>query len=456
MTSSAAAVHETVSVTITQRAPHGGVLGLLPELEADALGLFTRLAREYGDLVRLRLGLTRTVLISHPRLVEEVLVTRNADFRKNIGARRLGSVLGNGLLLSEGEFWLRQRRLMQPAFHRLRLAQMGTTMASIAAGVLDTWRAGETREMQAEMTEVTLRIAARTLFGTDVAEDVARIRAASLTMTGHFRSRLFTLLILLPDGVPTPGNRRYQRALRDLDALVYRVIGERRHGTDDDQDLLGMLLAARDDDGQGMTDRQLRDEVMTLLLAGHDTTALALTWALVLLAQHPDAADALGAEVDRVLAGRLPGSADIPELHYAGAVITETLRLYPSAWAIGRETLHDTHIGGQPISRGTNVLTSPWVLHRDPRFFDEPDEFRPERWTDGLATRLPRFAYVPFGGGQRVCIGSSFAQMEAVLVLATIAQRFCWALAQPERPVIPLPVVTLRPREPVPMKLSAR
>jgi cytochrome P450 len=322
--------------------------------------------------------------------------------------------------------------------------------------VLDTWRDGDTREMQSEMTEVTLRIAARTLFGTDVAEDVARIRASNLTMTGHFRSRLFSLLLLLPDAVPTPGNLRYQRAVRDLDALVYRIIGERRTTNAGEEDLLGMLLAARDEDGHGMTDRQLRDEVMTLLLAGHDTTALALTWALVLLAQHPAAASALMAEVDRVLSGRLPGSSDVPELHYAEWVIMETLRLYPPAWAIGRETVRDTHIGGQRIDKGTNVLASPWVLHRDARFFDEPQAFRPERWADGLATRLPRFAYVPFGGGQRVCIGSSFAQMEAALVLATIAQRFRWSLAQPEQPVLPQPVVTLRPREPVPMILSAR
>jgi cytochrome P450 len=306
------------------------------------------------------------------------------------------------------------------------------------------------------MTEVTLRIAARTLFGTDVGEDLARIRASSLCMTEHFRSRLFSLMILLPDAVPTPGNLRYRRAVRDLDALVYRIIGERRATGKETPDVLHMLLAARDDDGLGMTDRQLRDEVMTLLLAGHDTTALALTWALVLLAQHPEVEARLSAQVHDVLGDRPPTSADVPRLPFVEQVVSETLRLYPAAWAIGREAIRDTQIGGQRIARGTSVITSPWVLHRDSRFFDAPADFQPQRWANGLAQRLPRFAYVPFGGGQRVCIGSSFALLEASLVLATIVQRFRLELAEPERPVELLPVVTLRPRGAVPMRLLAR
>jgi cytochrome P450 len=244
--------------------------------------------------------------------------------------------------------------------------------------------------------------------------------------------------------------------VRDLDALVYRIIGERRAGDAETSDVLGMLLAARDDDGHGMTDRQLRDEVMTLLLAGHDTTALALTWAFVLLAQHPDIETRLLAELETVLAGRAPASADVPELRFVEQVVTETLRLYPTAWVIGREAVRDTQIGGQRIAKGTTVLASPWVLHRDARFFDEPDAFLPGRWADGLAQRLPRFAYVPFGGGQRVCIGSSFAQLEASLLLATIAQRFRVSLAEPDRRVEPLPVVTLRPSQPVRVTLTPR
>ena len=456
-TTSRPSVPKAPPPAIGHAVPSYGLLGLLPELSRDALGLLTRCTRDYGDFVRVRLGLSRAILIGHPDLVEEVLVTRNHDFRKNLGTRRLASLLGQGLLLSEGDFWLRQRRLMQPAFHRQRIAAMADAMTGAAVGMLQGWQAGQVRDIGREMTELTLRIVARTLFGTDVGADLARIRNSSQAMTDHFRSRLYTLLILLPDSVPTPGNLRYRRSVHDLERLVYRILGERRSSGEHGDDLLGMLLSARDDDdGSGMTDRQLRDEVMTLLLAGHDTTALALTWAWVLLAQHPPADSRLHAEVDAVLDRRLPTAADVARLSYVEHVLTETLRLYPTAWAIGREAVRDTTIGGERVPRGTTILMSPWVIHRDPRFYAAPDEFRPERWADGLAARLPRYAYVPFGAGQRVCIGSGFAQLEAVLLLATIAQRFRLELADPAQPIEPLPVVTLRARQPVRMKLSAR
>ena len=437
-------------------APKGGVLGLLPELGRDALGLLTRVTRDYGDLVQIRLGLTQMVVVGHPDLVEEVLVTRNHDYRKGESTRRLGSLLGRGLLLSEGDFWLRQRRLMQPAFHRQRLAQMAETMIDSADQLAATWRDGDERLVNQEMTELTLRIVGRTLFGTDVGEDLERIRHATVVLGDHFRSRLYSLLTLLPDSVPTPGNRRYQAAVRDLDEFVYRIIGERRRDGEPGDDLLGMLLSARDERARGMDDRQLRDEVMTLLLAGHDTTALALTWAFVLLAQHPDTATRLHSEVDTVLADRGITVADARHLRYVDEVVTETLRLYPTAWAIGREAIQDTRIGGRQVRRGTTVLMVPWVIQRDPRFFDTPEMFRPERWADGLAERLPRFAYMPFGGGQRVCIGSGFAQLEATLLLATIAQRFHLELTDPWMTVEPWPVVTLRTRTDVPMRLRRR
>jgi cytochrome P450 len=451
-----AAVPGIPPVSIGRSAPRGGVFGLLPELSKDALGLLTRCARDYGDMVRVRLGLTRAILVNHPDLVEEILVTRNHDFRKHVGARRLGSLLGNGLLLTEGEFWLRQRRLMQPAFHRQRISAMGETMVRAALAALDVWQAGETRDISQEMIELTMQIVGRTLFGTEVGEDLARIRASNRVFVQHFRSRLFTMMILLPDGFPSPGNRRYRRAVLDLEHLVFRIISERRASGEDGNDLLGMLLSARDESGSGMSDRQLRDEVMTLLLAGHDTTALALTWAWVLLAQHPRAEAKLHTEIDTVLGGRPPTAADTFQMSYVEHVVTETLRLYPTAWVIGREAVRDTEIGGQPVAKGSTMLISPWVLHRDPRFFDRPDEFDPERWADGLAQRLPRGAYLPFGAGQRVCIGSAFAQLEATLLLATIAQRFKLELMEPTRPVQPLPVVTLRARQPVMMTLRAR
>jgi cytochrome P450 len=452
--SKASTASEAPPPSIGGAAPAGGLLGLLPDLARDPLGFMTRCTRDYGDFVRLRLGLTPSIIVGHPDLVEEILVTRNHDFRKGQATRRLGSLLGSGLLLSEGDFWLRQRRLMQPAFHRQRLATMADTMVATASEVIDGWRDGEVRAINLEMMEVTLRIVGRTLFGTDVGEDLARIRRSSLVMNEHFHSRLFSLLTLLPDTFPTIGNLRYQRAVRDLDSLVYRIFGQRRVGDAAGDDLLGTLLSARDETGRGMDDRQLRDEVITLLLAGHDTTALALTWAWVLLARHPHVVARLASEIDSVLGEQPPTSADAPRLRYAEHIVTETLRLYPTAWAIGREALHDTEIGGQPVRKGTTLLISPWVLHRDPRFWDEPETFRPERWTHGLPRQLPRFAYVPFGAGQRVCIGASFAQLEGVLLLTTIAQRFRLELADPSRTVEPWPVVTLRTRGEVRMRLT--
>ncbi len=437
--------------------PRGGVFGLLPELSRNPLGLFERCARDYGDLVHLRLGLTRMVLINHPDLVEELVVTRNRDFQRGLRSQHLSSALGNGLLVSEGDLWLRQRRLMQPGFHRQRVEVMGGSMVAIASNVIDRWLPGESRDIYDEMTEITLQIAARTLFGADVGQDLARIRRSASTMTDHIRSRLFTLMLLVPDSVPTPGNVRYAAAVRELDTLIYRHIAQRRAATGTlAYDLLDMLLAARDEAGAAMTDRQVRDEVITIMSASYDTTALALTWAWVLLAQHPAVAARLFANIDAVLGERLPTASDLARLPQVKQVVTETLRLYPSTWAIGREAVNDTWLGGQRIRKGTTVLLSPWLLHRDARFFDQPAMFRPDRWADGLAERLPRFAYAPFGGGQRVCIGSEFAQLEVALVLTTIAQRFRIALNNPTRAPEPMPVLTLQPRGGVPVTLAPR
>jgi cytochrome P450 len=441
---------------IGSAAPKGGLLGLLPELNRDALGLLTQLTRRYGDLVRVRIGLTPIAVVGHPDLVEEVLVTRNHDYRKGQSTRRLGSLLGKGLLLSEGDLWLRQRRLMQPAFHRQRLTMMAEDMLAAGKDLVNSWHDGEVRAINVEMMEVTLRIVGRTLFGSDVSEDLSRIRRSSLVFNEHFRSRLYSLLTLLPDNFPTPGNLRYRRALHDLYDLIFRIARERRASDDPGTDLLGMLLSARDDTGRGMTDRQLRDEMVTLLLAGHDTTALTLTWAWALLARDTQVEQRLHASIRSVLGQRPPTVADVPALKYAEHVITETLRLCPTAWLIGREALCDTEIGGQRVPKGTTVLMAPWVLHRDPRFFDEPEAFRPERWADGLAERLPHFAYMPFGGGQRVCIGASFALLEATLLLTLIAQRFRLELVDPSRAVEPWPVVTLRTRCDLPMRISQR
>jgi cytochrome P450 len=352
--------------------------------------------------------------------------------------------------------WRRQRRLMQPAFHRERIAGYGPSMVEFTERLLASCRDGEVREIQSDMMRLTLQIACETLFGSDVAGEAAEVGAAFTTALECLQVRISGLQILLPDGVPTPTSLRLRRAVRRLDGLVYRIVAERRASAADRGDLLSLLLGARDaDDGTGLTDRQLRDEVLTLVFAGHETTALALTWAWYLLAQHPAAEARLHAELAAVLGGRGPKAADVARLPFTNAVIAEALRLYPPVWGLGREATENTTLGGYPVGKGTIVLLSPWTLQRDPRYYAEPDAFRPERWLDGLAQRLPRFAYFPFGGGPRQCIGNSFALLEAALVLATIAQRYHLALV-PGQTIRPMPTGTLRPQDPIRMQLQVR
>jgi cytochrome P450 len=416
----------------------------------DPLGLLQACARQ-GDAVSFRFGLSRVVLFSHPRLIEEALVAHAQAMRKSSGTRRLRSLIGDGLLTSDGETWRRERRLAQPAFHRARLEGYARVMVEHIERLLEEWQDGDTRDVHQEMTELTLRIACATLFGADVSSDLPTIRAANLVLSRHFQSRLSSLLFLLPDSVPSPGNRRYQAAVRALDGILYRIIAERRREGLDRGDLLSMLLQARDaEPAPGshawLSDREVRDALMTFLLAGHETTALSLAWACYLLDQNPEAAGRLRAELCGELNGRPPGLADLPRLPYLDAVVSETLRLYPPAYLIGREAVRDLSIGGYAIRRGTTVLMSQYVVQRDPRFFEHPDEFRPERWLDGrLARDLPRFAYFPFGGGQRQCIGNTFALVETNLVLGALAQRVHLHLVA-GHPVEPQAVVTLRPR----------
>jgi cytochrome P450 len=415
----------------------------------DPLGLLLACARQ-GDAVSFRLGLSRVMLFSHPRLIEEVLVAHAQDFRKSAGTRRLRSLLGDGLLTSDGETWRRQRRLAQPAFHRARIEGYARCMVEQAVSMLESWRDGDVRDLHQEMTELTLRIACAALFGADVSAGLPAVRAANLVLTEHFQSRLSSLLFLLPDTFPTPANRRYQAAVRALDSIVYGIIAERRRNGVDHGDLLSMLLAARDNEPSPgsqawLSDVEVRDALMTFLLAGHETTALTLAWATYLLDQNPAAAERLRHELGRELDGRTPGLLDLPRLPYLDAVVSETLRLYPPAYLTGREALRDVTIGGYPIRRGTTVLISQYVVQRDPRWFDQPDSFVPERWLDGrLARGLPRFAYFPFGGGQRQCIGTTFAQVEANLLLAILAQQVRLRLLPGHR-VEPRAVVTLRP-----------
>ncbi|HWP28608.1 MAG TPA: cytochrome P450, partial [Chloroflexota bacterium] len=346
--------------------------------------------------------------------------------------------------------------LIQPAFHRQQLAAYSEIMVACTEQLLATWRDGEVRDIHQEMMRLTLQIVARALFGADVADEAAVVDEALRVALERFGTRLSSLAFLLPDTLPTPDNWGFLRAARRLDAIVYRIIAARRASGADRGDLLSILLRARDEaDGGGMTDRQLHDEVMTLLLAGHETTAIALSWTWYLLSQHPAVEARLLAELQAVLGGRAPTAEDLPRLPYTEWVLWEALRLYPPAWALAREAVQDCEIGGYPVPAGTIVVMSQWLLHRDPRYFDAPERFLPERWADGLAKRLPRYAYFPFGGGPRLCIGAGFASLEAALVLATVLPRFRLTLV-PGHPIALWPSVTLRPRYGIRMVLHRR
>jgi len=423
--------------------PNDSWSGFYRDYSRNPLEYLTRLQREFGDVVMLRAFNYRVFYLSHPDYIEQLLVTQARKFAKGRILKANKRLFGNGLLISEGDFWLRQRRLAQPAFHRARVMSYGETMVRFTERLLTEWRDGETRDIHAEMMRLTLQIVSKTLFDAEVGGDTREVGRALQAITDLNSD--FRRLVLTPPWLPTPYNVRAILATRKLNKIVYRALYVRRRNPRDTGDLLSMLLAAQDDDGSRMTDRQLRDETITLFLAGHETTAIALSWTWWLLAQNSEAESKLHAELDAVLAGRAPHREDLPKLPYTEKVITESLRLYPPAWGIPRMALEDAEIAGYTIPKGSGVSVSSWVVHRDPRWFDDPLAFRPERWDGELQKRLPRFAYFPFGGGPRQCIGNAFALMEAQLILATIAQKFRFRLV-PDHPVVPLASITLRPK----------
>jgi cytochrome P450 len=430
-------------------------LGSLPAFGRDVLGFFTHCARQYGDITGFRLAAWPTLLLSHPDLVEDVLVKNHQNFIKHrFFWRHVEAIFGQGLLTSEGEFWHRQRRLAAPAFAASRVNRYGDTMVQYTTRTLRQWQPGQVLDVHREAMALTLQIAAKTLFDAETDQDVAEISQALDEVMDEIAVRL-RRPFWIPDALPLPGNIRYRRGVQRMDQLVARIIAERRHRSEDRGDLLSLLLLARDEVGQPMSERQIRDEVITMLLAGHETTALSLSWTWYLLGLHPAADAQLAEEVHAVLGDRTPTVDDLPRLRFTGQVASEAMRLYPPAYAIGREARADCEIGGYAVPAGTIVFVSPWVMHRDPRWFDEPQAFRPERWAGDLAKELPRFAYMPFGGGPRICIGNRFAMMEATLILATVIQRFRleW---QTDRPVQPMPSMTLRPKGGVWVKLVPR
>jgi len=409
----------------------------------DVLGFLQLAKRTCGDVAEFRLGPERTVLITHPDQVRDILVTRHRQFVKGRRGDVSKQFLGEGLLNSEGATHRRQRRLSQPAFHRQRLSAYATVMAEHSARLREQWRDGDTLDLAQAMMRLTLSIAGKTLFNTDVeAEAIAIGNALSDLLKYSNRASLPLANMILK--LPLPSVRRVRRAQQFLDTTIYRIIHERRAQDADRGDLLSMLLFAQDDaeDGASMTDKQVRDEALTLLLAGHETTAIALTWTWYLLSQHPRVESKMHDELDAVLKGRLPALDDLDRLTYTRMVLTESLRLYPPAWLMTRRNLEAYDLGNYTLPARTFILISPYLTQRDPRFFETPEQFQPERWAQDYSG--PRFAYFPFGGGPRQCIGEGFAWMEGMLVLATLAQQWRMQLV-PGHPVGVKPLVTLRP-----------
>lgn len=414
------------------------------------------LAREYGDLPHFRLTSYPAYLLNHPDLVREVLVTQQNKFVKSLALQRARILLGNGLLTSEGDFHRRQRRLAQPAFHRDRLASYAQVMIACAKRTRDRWTEGAPINVAEEMMRLTLDIVARTLFSADVESQAPEIGEALTTVLKMFRLLLLPFADLL-EKLPLPPVRRFEKARARLDATIYGLIEERRKSGRDTGDLLSMLLLAQDEEGDGgrMTDTQVRDEAMTLFLAGHETTANALTWTWYLLSQNPECENRLHCELDSVLGGREATSADLPSLRYTEMVFSEAMRLYPPAWAIGRMAVEECELRGVKIAPGSICLASPYVMHRDPRWFPDPQRFDPERWTPEARETRPKFSYFPFGGGARVCIGERFAWMEGVLVLATLAQNWKLRLVADQK-VDVQPLITLRTKYGMRMQIKAR
>jgi cytochrome P450 len=426
--------------------PGTRVMGVMKEFNRDSLGFIERVQREYGDIVWSRFLYVPALFLYHPNEIEYVLATNAKNFVKAMTLRSnfFQRLVGNGLLTSEGEEWKRQRRLTSPAFHRHRIANYADTMVNYTRRMTSAWTDGETRDTHHDMMRLTLEIVVRCLFSADVSNDVDDVGETLKELVKPFAAQA-TLKWILNNRLPTPQHLQFNRLVKKIDKVVYRIIAERRAQPDDAGDLLSMMLKARDEDGSQMSDQQLRDEVMTLFLAGHETTALTLAWTWYLLGSNQDAENKFHAELDEVIGGREPTFDDLPRLKFTEKIAKECMRLYPPAYGLGREAINDCEIGGYPVPAGTQVFMFQWATQRDSRFFDEPLAFKPERWTEEFEASLPKYAYFPFGGGPRACVGASFAMMEMILVLATIGKRYRLELVR-DHPVEVYPAMSLRPK----------
>lgn len=431
--------------------PNGGwLLGNLAEFRAGMLPFFERCRREYGKVVAFRLGPKRLILVSDPTLIEQVLVTHNKNFKKHFATRLLKPVLGKGLLLSEGSQWLRQRRLVQPAFSRRFTDEFVEIVKLHTSRLADAWEQNARRELYHDMTQLTVQIAAHAFLGISDADDTEEIGDCLEVIHEDFEHR-FQQSWNLPTWIPTTRNRRLSKAVRALTAIIGRMIDERRQDVDGRQDALSLLLRAEDEDGQRMPLQLLRDEVMTLLLAGHDTTANGLTWTWSLLAQHPGVVSQLRAEGSKPISS-CPHSGAAP---FAQKVIKESMRLFPPVYLFGREARCSVQLGDYSIRKGDSVVMSQWIVHRDESYFPDPLVFDPDRWSAERERSLPKYAYFPFGGGPRVCIGREVAMLEAEQIISNLARRFTVSLDSPDG-AEPWPTVTLRPRNAVWATLTDR
>jgi len=444
----------TGDTTLAARVPPGPrgnrVLGSIGDIYRDRLRFVLDTARIYGDVAQYRVAHMRMYQVNHPEGVGRLLHDNHRNYSKDVptfGTLRL--FLGNGLFTSDGDFWRRQRRLAQPAFHRRRVAAFGELMTEATEEMLERWQArgtpGQPLDVATEFMRLTMEVVTRALFSTSVEHDIDKIGNAITTLLDDVTFR-FTFPFYPPLRVPTPRNRRFLAARATLDGIVYRIIAERRRRPGEHEDLLALLMESRDEQtGEGMSDRQLRDEVVTLFLAGHETTANALTWASYLLSTHVAVARRLRDEVDQALQGRVPTASDLPSLAYTRMVIDETLRLYPPAWITNRRAIEEDTVCGYRIPADATVSISPYVTQRDPRLWENPEGFDPDRFAPERSAGRAHYAYFPFGGGPRQCIGKGFALMESTLVLALLAQRYELHL-MPGRRVETEAVATLRPR----------
>lgn len=432
------------------------ITGHSKEFISDTLGFLTRLANEYGEVAKIRFGPFHNVyLISNSDLIKQVLVTKHKSFLKSKDFSALKPVLGEGLITSEKEYHMRQRRLIQPSFKKSHISNYGQDMIDITMDYISTWKNREERIITEDMMSLTLSIISKTMFSMRLKEGYGMLGEPIEAFMRIAVKRMRTLQ--MPLWVPTKNNREYKIAKQRLDKVIYSVIEKRRTEAERHEDMLGILMDARDDeDGLAMTDKQLRDELMTIFLAGHETTANALSWTLYLLSQHPDVETKLFNEIDSVIGNRNLTPGDFMKLTYTQNVIYESMRIYPPVYVIQREVAEDVVIGGYLFKKGDMILLSQYVMHHKPEYFDNPDSFKPERFENNFMKTLPPFAYFPFGGGPRVCIGNHFAVMEAVLVLACIAQRYRIRLAPDHHEVKPLPSITLRPKRGLRMVVEDR